>query len=64
MTNFNNMFYSTDFVDANSTLDLSGWNFNSVSNKGVDSMFSFASDIKSVNLTNAKMDKMSNMYRM
>lgn len=58
------MFYSADFVDATGTLDLSGWDFNSVSNKGVDSMFSFASEIKSVNLTNAKMDKMSNMYNM
>jgi hypothetical protein len=60
------MFYQADFVDANGTLDLSGWDFNSVTGttSGVSSMFGFASDIKSVNLTNAKMDKMSNMYRM
>lgn len=64
MTDFNNMFYSADFVDANGTLNLSGWDFNSVGNNGVNSMFGFCSDIKSVNLTNAKMDKMSNMYRM
>lgn len=64
MTTFNNIFYSADFVDTNGTLDLSGWDFNSVGNNGVESMFGFCSDIKSVNLTNAKMDKMSNMYRM
>ena len=60
------MFYSADFVDANGTLNLSGWDFNSITgtNSGVNSMFSFCSEIKSVNLTNAKMDKMSNMYRM
>lgn len=62
--NFNSMFYQADFVDANGTLNLSGWDFNSVGNGGVSSMFGFASEIKSVNLTNAKMDKMSNMAGM
>lgn len=64
VTTFYNMFRSADFVDVNGTLDLSGWDFNSVRPNGVDSMFAFASDIKSVNLTNAKMDKMSNMNNM
>lgn len=66
VTDFGSMFYSADFVDATSTLDLSGWDFNSITknNSGVNSMFSFCSEIKSVNLTNAKMDKMSNMYNM
>lgn len=64
VTSFYNMFRQADFVDADGTLDLSGWDFNSVGNNGVESMFGFCSDIKSVNLTNAKMDKMSNMYRM
>lgn len=59
------MFYQADFVDANGTLDLSGWDFNSITGTtSVSSMFGFASDIKSVNLTNAKMDKMSNMNNM
>lgn len=63
---FDSMFYQADFVDANGTLDLSGWDFNSITGttSGVSSMFGFASDIKSVNLTNAKMDKMPNMYNM
>lgn len=64
VTVFDSMFYQADFVDANETLDLSGWDFNSVGNNGVNSMFGFASKIKSVNLTNAKMDKMSNMNNM
>lgn len=64
VTTFQSMFYQADFVDANGTLDLSGWDFNSVGSNGVNSMFGFCSDIKSVNLTNAKMDKMSNMGRM
>lgn len=66
VTDFSSMFYQTDFVDADGTLDLSGWDFNSITGttSGVSSMFGFASDIKSVNLTNAKMDKMSNMYNM
>lgn len=66
VTDFNSMFYQADFIDANGTLDLSGWDFSSITknNTGVNSMFSFCSEVKSVNLTNAKMDKMSNMYNM
>lgn len=68
VTSFNNMFYSAKFIDNTTTLNLSGWDFNSVTesnyNTGVYQMFCFCSDIKSINFTNAKMDKMGSMGSM
>lgn len=64
---FYQMFYSINNGSI-PQLNLSNWDFNSVTTSnysgGVYNMFSFASSIKSVNLTNAKMDKMGSMANM
>lgn len=62
-TSYYSMFYSAKFVDTTSTLNLSGWNFNNLVSDPYN-MFGFVTSVKSVNLSNAKMDKMKNMGNM
>lgn len=63
-TSFYQMFYQSEPKEGNQ-LNLSGWDFNATTGSNPTyCMFGFASSIKSVNFTNAKMDKMSSMTDM